>query len=176
MASKVNRAKKIKLIGMDIDGVLTGGQVIVLESGEEVKLWNAKDRLGLALMRDTKIPIKTAWITGRQSRAVAHASKDLGIHYLVQKCRDKKKALSVIMKKAGVRPDETAFIGDDLIDLPALRSVGFAACPRDAVADVRRDVHYISTRKGGEGAVRDICDFILKAQNRWHTFVRPYVS
>jgi len=176
VASKIARAKKIRLIGMDVDGVLTGGDVIILESGEEIKLWNAKDRLGLTLMRDSNMPIKTAWITGRRSRAVELAAKDLGIHYLVQKCSDKKKALEIILKKSRIRPEEAAFIGDDLIDVPVLRSVGFAACPSDAVPEVKKIVHYISPRMGGRGAVRDVCDFILKAQNRWKTFVRPYLA
>lgn len=170
------RAKKIKLIAMDVDGVLTRGDIILLESSEEVKFWNAKDRLGLAAIRDAKIPVIFAWITGRKSNAVAWAAEDLGVKYLVQKCHDKKQALLSILHENNLTPSQAAFIGDDLIDISALRAVGFAACPADAVPDVKKYAHYISKLKGGEGIVRDVCEFILKAQGQWNGLLKPFLQ
>jgi 3-deoxy-D-manno-octulosonate 8-phosphate phosphatase (KDO 8-P phosphatase) len=171
-----NRAKKIKLIAMDVDGVLTAGDIVVLNSGEEVKLWNSKDRLCMALMRELKIPIVLAWITGRSSKTVSFAAKDLGIAHLVQGSHDKKKALETILKNRNLSFSEAAYIGDDLIDIPPLAHVGFSACPADAALDVLRKVHYVSPLGGGKGAVRDVLEFILKAQNQWEKLVSSFHS
>jgi len=172
--SLLKRAREIRLLAMDVDGVLTGGEVVVLESGEEIKFWNAKDRLGLALACE-KIPsLKIAWITGRSSSAVARAGKDLGIHFVVQHCSDKRIALQKIIRAQKISLRQAAFIGDDLIDLPVLKDVGFSACPADAVADVKKRVNYVSPFPGGKGMVRDILELILKAQNKWHSVVRSF--
>ncbi len=171
----VLRAKKIKLIAMDVDGVLTDGGVLVYRSGEEVKVWNAKDRLCLALIRDNKLPYIFVWITGRSSESVAAGAEDLGIHHVLQKCQKKKDALEVILSSHRLKWDEAAFIGDDLIDLPAIRAAGFGACPSDAVSDVRRHAHYISPIAGGRGIVRDVLEFILKAQKKWDPLVAPFL-
>jgi 3-deoxy-D-manno-octulosonate 8-phosphate phosphatase (KDO 8-P phosphatase) len=172
----ISRARKIKIIGMDVDGVLTGGEIIVLESGEEIKFWNAQDRLGLALLRDRKVPLIIAWITGRQSNAVQWAARDLGVSHVVQKCHDKKKAFQTILDEHKFSFEEAAFIGDDLIDLQVLHAVGFSACPKDAVPDVKKRVHYISPLNGGRGVVRDVCEFILRAQKKWDPLVNSLLS
>lgn len=163
----IKRAKKIRLLAMDVDGVLTGGEVILLHSGEEVKIWNAKDRLGLALVRDEVPSLKIAWITGRKSKAVSNARRDLGIHFVVQGCMDKRKALTQILKSKRISLDQTAYIGDDLIDLSVIKDVGLSACPSDAVREIKNAVHYISRLSGGKGAVRDVLELILKAQRKW---------
>ena len=172
----IKRAQKIKLIAMDVDGVLTNGDVIVLESGEEVKAWNAKDRLGMAVVREQKVPLIFAWITGRTSKAVESCALDLGIHHVVQKCSDKKKALDGLLKSHQFSFDQAAFVGDDLIDLPLLNAVGFSACPIDAVRDVRERVHYVSPLAGGRGVGRDVLEFILRAQNKWDALLKPFLS
>lgn len=171
----IERARAIKLLAMDVDGVLTGGEVIVLESGEEVKFYNSKDRLGLAVMRDAKVPLRLAWITGRSSNSVATAAKDLGVEDVVMKCHDKKGALEVILAKYKIPFNEAAFIGDDLIDLSVLHKVGFSACPSDATEDVLHRVHYVSPFAGGKGVVRDVLEFILKAQGRWDAVVSSFL-
>jgi len=173
-ASLIARAKRIRILATDIDGVMTGGEVIVLDSGEEVKFWNSKDRLGLALLRDSRHPLLTAFITGRSSPAVKRTAKDLGIHHLVQHSTDKLKAFKKILKKHKLALDQAAFIGDDLVDLSALRAVGFAACPGDAVQDVKKSAHYISKIDGGRGVVRDVLEFILRAQKKWDHLVAPF--
>lgn len=175
-AALIKRARNIKLVAMDVDGVLTDGSVIVLQSGEEVKVWNSKDRLLMAALRDAKFPVKLAWITGRSSKAVADGAADLGISHVVQKCADKKAALADILKSEQLSFDQAAFIGDDLIDLPVLRAAGLACCPSDAVTDVRKHVHYVSPIAGGRGATRDVLEFILRAQNLWDALLRPFLS
>lgn len=169
------RARGIKLIAMDVDGVLTGGEIIILESGEELKLFNSKDRLVLAVMRDTKVPMPIVWITGRKSKAVESSARDLGVGDLVQKCHDKRGALEAILRKKNLTFKDAAFIGDDLIDLSVLKEVGFSACPSDATSDVQRHVHYVSPFAGGKGIVRDVIEFILKAQGRWDAVVDSFL-
>ena len=171
----LRKAQKIKLVAMDVDGVLTAGDVIILKSGEEVKLWNSKDRMAMALVRDEKPGIEIAWITGRSSESVEAAAKDLGVPHLVQKCHDKKGALAAILKRRGLEFGEAAYIGDDLIDLPALKASGFSACPSDAVRDVVEAVDYVSPLAGGRGSVRDVMEFILRAQKKWNALVQSFV-
>ncbi len=170
------RAQKIRLLAMDVDGVLTGGEIIVLESGEEVKMWNAQDRLALALLRDTKSPLLIAWITGRSSKAVTWSAKDLGVSYVAQGCKDKKAELGRLLQQYKLSFDEVAYIGDDLIDLPVLKAVGFSACPLDATSDVKSRAHYICQLKGGRGVARDVIEYILKAQKKWDLIVAPFLS
>jgi len=165
------RARGIKLIAMDVDGVLTGGEIVILKSGEEIKAFNAKDRLVLAIMRDTKVPVRIAWITGRKSRVVEKTAKELGVSDLVQGSHDKAGALAAILKRHKLSFADAAFIGDDLIDLSVLKKVGFSASPADATSDVLRHVHYVSPYNGGKGVVRDVIEFILKAQGRWDSVV-----
>jgi 3-deoxy-D-manno-octulosonate 8-phosphate phosphatase (KDO 8-P phosphatase) len=175
-AALLNRARNIKLIAMDVDGVLTAGDVIVLESGEEVKLWNAKDRLGLSLVRAYKLPYLLAWITGRQSKTVQVNADDLGVHFVVQKCIDKKAALKKILDENKLTFDQAAFVGDDLIDISTMRHVGLSACPQDAVSDVKKVAHYISPFNGGRGVVRDVFEFILRAQNQWDPLIERFLD
>lgn len=173
-AQLIKRAKKIKLLAMDVDGVLTNGDVLVLESGEEVKVFNAKDRLALAMVRERGYPLLTAWITGRSSNAVDASAKDLGISFLVQKCAQKKTALEKILKENRLDFDEAAYIGDDVIDLPVMRACGLSACPQDAVSDVRKIADYISPLAGGRGAVRDVLEIILRAQGKWDALISSF--
>jgi 3-deoxy-D-manno-octulosonate 8-phosphate phosphatase (KDO 8-P phosphatase) len=169
------RARRIRLIVMDVDGVLTDGGVTVLASGEEVKTWNAKDRLLLALLRDLKAPFTFAWITGRKSQTVVDTASDLGIRHLVQKCADKKTAMATILEKENLAWEQAAFIGDDLIDLPAMRACGFSACPSDAVRDVLANADYVAAAPGGRAAVRDVLEFILRAQKKWDAVLAPFL-
>ncbi len=168
----LKRAKQIRLLAMDVDGVLTGGEVVVLESGEEIKFWNAKDRLGLAIARDHVKDLSFSWITGRSSTSVSRAAEDLGVKHVVQGCSDKLKALQEITGKLDLKFSQVAFIGDDLIDLPVIQAVGLSCCPADGVQEVQKRVHYVSPFPGGRGVVRDVLEFILKAQNKWDLLVR----
>ena len=175
-SSLLNRAKKIRLLAMDVDGVLTGGEIVVLESGEEVKFWNAKDRFVLATIRDVNPGLLIAWITGRSSKNVLWSAKDLGVSHVIQGSKDKLADLRKILDQTGILLSESAYIGDDIIDLPVLRAVGFSACPKDATPDVKKYVHYVSPHEGGKGAVRDVVQYILKAQKKWDLILGPFLS
>lgn len=157
---------------MDVDGVLTAGDIIVLESGEEVKLWNVKDRLAFFVGRAQGL--KFVWITARDSKQVKARAKDVQVDALYAGCRDKKSALADLCRRFKVSPREVAYLGDDLIDLPVLRRVGLAVCPSDAQADVKRAVHYVSPLPGGRGVLRDVVDRILKAQGKWSRVLASY--
>lgn len=165
------RAKPIKLIAMDVDGVLTAGDIVILESGEEIKFWSSKDRYLMAMLRKMANPPILAWITGRSSKAVARAASEFDIPHVVQGCKDKKEAFFEIVKHNNLNPKEAAFIGDDLIDLAALRAAGLSACPCDAVPEVVDQVDFVSTVAGGKGVFRDVVKLILESQKRWEPFV-----
>jgi 3-deoxy-D-manno-octulosonate 8-phosphate phosphatase (KDO 8-P phosphatase) len=171
----INKAKKIKLLTCDIDGVLTRGEIIIFNNGEEIKIWNVKDGMGLNLLSKTSPRIKTAWITGRCSLQVEKRANDMKIDYLVSNCSNKKAALEKILIENGFNMSEVAYIGDDVIDISALKAVGFSICPKDACDDVKNCVDYISPFNGGEGAVREIIEIIIKAKNEWKKVLDTYI-
>ena len=163
----MNTAEKIKLIATDVDGVLTAGEVILLESGEEVKIWNVKDRQGLTLLRRFMPEIKTAWITGRKSKQVELRAKEQKIDFLVQQCKDKVKSLTEISEKLKINFSEVLYIGDDIIDLDALKTAGLSVCPKDGVFEARKAAKYVSQYDGGKGVFREVCEIVLKANGKW---------
>jgi len=168
-------AKKIKLIAMDIDGVLTGGEIIVLDSGKELKIWNVKDGFGFHLAKLSGAGIKLAWITGGQSEQIENRAKMLEIDFLYQGCFRKKEAISEIANKLNISPEETLFIGDDLLDVPAFRYAGFSICPKDAPQEVKKEVDYISEIPGGKGVVREVVEIVLKSRGLWDKATEPYL-
>jgi 3-deoxy-D-manno-octulosonate 8-phosphate phosphatase (KDO 8-P phosphatase) len=159
------KLKKIKLLLLDVDGVLTDGKIIYTDHGEEIKFFDVKDGHGLKLLM--RAGIEVAFVTGRESKVVEHRAKDLGITLVYQKVWDKREILSKILQEKGISEDAIAFVGDDLVDLPLLQKVGFSATVADGVEEVKQRVDYISPRKGGKRAVREICELILKAQGKW---------
>lgn len=161
------RVKKIKLFAMDVDGVLTGGEIIILDSGEEVKIWSVKDRMGFAMLRESGLPVKLAWITARGSKQVEERAKDLSIHFLYQKTLDKWKAVQECAQKMGIRPDEVAFMGDDLVDLKPLKNVGLAVCPPESHEELLKTCHYVTKTPAGRGTAREVIEMIIKAQGAW---------
>jgi 3-deoxy-D-manno-octulosonate 8-phosphate phosphatase (KDO 8-P phosphatase) len=174
MDNILEKAKKIKFLACDVDGVLTRGEIIIFNNGEEVKIWNVKDWMGYNLLSKSGLNIKTAWITGRKSLQVEDRAKDIKIDYLVQDCTDKLKALNDILKILGLTLNEVAYIGDDIIDIPVLRSVGFSVCPKDAVGDVKSNALYISSLNGGQGVVRDVIEIIMKFQGVWDKVLNKF--
>ena len=170
------KAKKIKLIAMDVDGVLTGGEIIVLDSGEEVKIWDVKDRFAFHLAKTSDPSIRFAWITGRKSKQVELRAKEIGIHELYQGCMNKKDAMLEILKKYNLNPDEAAYIGDDIVDIQVLKYVGLSACPSDAPDDVKKEVMYVTKVPGGKGCLRELADMVLKSKGIWESAVRKYYS
>ena len=150
---------------MDCDGVLTDGQLELLENGDEQKTFHARDGQGISLFH--RAGWKTGIISGRTSSAVERRAQDLKMAYVRQYAKDKVKALEEILALAGVSVDECAYIGDDVGDIPVMRRVGLAIAVADAVGETKQAAQYITELKGGRGAVREVCDLILKAQGRW---------
>lgn len=167
----LNTASKIKLIATDIDGVLTAGEVIVLESGEEIKIWNVRDRQGLHTLKQNLPDIKIAWITGRKSKQVEIRAKEQKVDFLVQECKDKMKAVIDIANKLSIGFSEIAYLGDDIIDLSVLRKVGLSVCPKDSVVEAKKVSKYISQYDGGKGVFREVCEILLKANNKWEEII-----
>ncbi len=157
------KASKIKLIGFDVDGVMTNNSLIFDENGVEYKRFNGKDGQGIELLH--KAGIIPAIISKRNNGTVAYRAKVLGItefHMGVKSHKDE--TLEEIMEKHNLSKAQVAFMGDDLPDICALEKSGLACCPLDAVDEVKAVCNFISTKKGGEGAVREVCEFILRAQ------------
>ncbi|MGI6656809.1 MAG: KdsC family phosphatase [Desulfobulbus sp.] len=156
------RAKSVRLLLLDVDGVLTDGGIIYGNDGLECKRFNTRDGLGIAMLQENGIEVGI--ITARASEAVERRARELRLAHLVQGERDKLASYEALLRQTGLRPPQTAYMGDDLIDLPLLNRAGLAASPADAVPEVRRRVHYVAQCRGGEGAVREVCDLILEAQ------------
>lgn len=170
-----SKAVKIKLIAMDIDGVLTHGDIVIMESGEEIKSWNAKDRLGIFAARNAG-GIRFAWISGRKCRQVEDRAKELGIEAVYLGSLDKKNAFRALLKKFKLKSDEVAYIGDDLVDIPLLRKTGLSASPADAVNEVKNIVDYVCRAKGGQGVLREVIELVLKSQGKWQKAIKKFVE
>src|SRR5467141_1676134 len=185
------RARKVKLLLFDVDGVLTDGKLFFLpekpqqdavpesaphtaQSQIEIKGFHAHDGASISLARLGGI--KTGIITKRNSETVALRARDLKLEYVYQGVDDKRACFDKVVKEAKLKPEEAAFVGDDVIDLPAMRAGGLAIAVKNARAEVKREAHYVTPHSGGEGAVRDAVEFILKAQGRWKRIVEEYIS
>ena len=164
-----SRLKKIKMLLLDVDGVLTGGEIIYGDSGEQIKVFDVKDGLGIRLLKEAGL--KVGIITGRKGNALHHRCVNLGIDLIFDGIRRKDKALDTISTTTGIGPQEIAFIGDDLPDLPVMRRVGLAVAVADAHEIIRQQAHIVTQACGGRGAIREICETILKAQGLWQDLV-----
>ncbi len=160
------RLRRVRLFAMDVDGVLTDGGIIVLNSGEEVKVWNVKDRIAFFILKRLGARYSVAWITGRKSRQVADRAKEVGVAALHQNCDHKGAALEETLARLQLTAAESLFMGDDLVDLPALRRAGVAVCPADAHPEVKKACHWVTRAAGGRGALREVVDRVLTVQGR----------
>lgn len=159
------RAERIKMIIMDVDGTLTDGTLLLLPDGEEVKSYNVLDGLGILLAH--LAGIKTGIITGKFSKPLVKRAKNLKVIELYQGILDKKKVLQEILEKHNLHREEVAFIGDDLGDLDVIKEVGFAGAVANAHAIIKKHSHYHCRLEGGKGAVREFIEFILTVQDKW---------
>ena len=166
------RLKNIKLLILDVDGVMTDGRIIFDSNGVESKFFNVKDGHGIKMAQ--RSGIEFGIISGRQSQVVANRAAELGIAHVYQKALDKLSPYLDILEKTGLDDSQVAFMGDDVIDIPVLRRVGFAAAPADAVEEVLPHVHFITKNRGGWGAVREVCDLLIKGQGAWETITARY--
>jgi 3-deoxy-D-manno-octulosonate 8-phosphate phosphatase (KDO 8-P phosphatase) len=174
MSDVLEKAKQIKLIIFDVDGVLTDGGLILGESGNEYKIFHVRDGQGLVMLKESGVHI--AVVTARTSGIVAGRMASLGIEYVFQGQNDKGKAVSDLMKKLGVSKEQTAYVGDDFIDLPAMRMVGLSIAVEDAHPLVREHAGWTTTNRGGRGAAREICEMVMRAQGTLQTAIQRFLG
>jgi len=167
-----NRLKKIKLLLLDVDGVLTDGSIIYDDNHVETKIFNVRDGLGLRLLMGSGVQVGI--VTGRASAALKHRCNNLGIPILFAGIHDKAEALKEILHQTGVKPEEIAFVGDDLPDIPIMNRVGLAVAVADAHEKVCETADMVTSAKGGRGAVREICEAILKAGGKLEKILKQY--
>ena len=166
-------AAKVKLVVFDVDGVMTDGRLYFTSLGDEIKAFNVKDGLGIKWLQDSDI--QTAIITGRTSDLVNKRATDLGITHIQQGREDKVVALKELLATINIGPEEVAYMGDDLPDLSAIRYVGLGATVADALPIIAEHSQWQSQCNGGEGAVRELCEFILSHQNKLDAIHKGYL-
>jgi 3-deoxy-D-manno-octulosonate 8-phosphate phosphatase (KDO 8-P phosphatase) len=168
----LERARRVRLMLFDVDGVLTDGQIWYGPMGAEVKAFHGFDGQGLKMLAKSGVP--TGIITGRSSGAVALRAKELGIEHLFQGVEDKRARFDELLAKLGLEPPAAGYMGDDLVDLPVLTRCGFACAPREAPEAVRDRVHYIPSARAGFGAVREVCELVMQAQGTLERALQEY--
>jgi 3-deoxy-D-manno-octulosonate 8-phosphate phosphatase (KDO 8-P phosphatase) len=169
-----SRASRIKLLLMDCDGVLTNGHVWILENGDDQKTFNVRDGLGLALLH--RAGLKSGVISGRNSSALERRARDTRMEFIRQGREDKLNAFEEVLALAGRKEEEVAYVGDDLVDIPLMKRVEFAVAVADAVPETKSHAHYVTRALGGNGAIREVVEIILKAQGRWDDQVAGYLQ
>ena len=169
----MERLKRIKLLAMDVDGVLTDGSMI-FGSKEEIKVFNALDGLGITLA--IEIGLEIAWITGNKSESVAKRAEALGVTNLFLGARYKSVAIEELARRKGLKTEEIAYIGDDLNDLPAMKTAGVAFAVANASPEAKAAVDFVTEKSGGHGAVREAIEMILKAQDRWEEGIQAFLN
>jgi 3-deoxy-D-manno-octulosonate 8-phosphate phosphatase (KDO 8-P phosphatase) len=166
------KAKDVKVLLLDVDGVLTDGNLLYSGSGEESKAFNTQDGFGLRLLREAGVDVGV--ITARKSEVVTRRANELKMRYIYQAVRNKNDAFKEIMKVSGLKPYQIAYMGDDWLDLTLLQQVGLAIVPANGVREVKDIAHFITERSGGAGAVRDACDLIVESKNLLMELLQKY--
>jgi 3-deoxy-D-manno-octulosonate 8-phosphate phosphatase (KDO 8-P phosphatase) len=165
----LERARAIRLLVLDVDGVMTDGRITYTADGVEVKSFHVRDGSGIKYWQ--RLAGQVAIVSGRTSKTVNVRAAELGITTVLQGSADKAAALAGVLDGFGMTPDATCAIGDDLPDLPMLRSCGLAVAVADACREVRAEAHYVTRTPGGRGAVREVIDLLVRAQGRWNELV-----
>ncbi|KQC07304.1 MAG: 3-deoxy-D-manno-octulosonate 8-phosphate phosphatase [Smithella sp. SDB] len=166
------KLKKIKLLILDVDGVMTDGSIIMDDEGHELKSFNVRDGHGIKILQ--RFGVKVAILTGRKSKVVEYRAKDLEIKDVYQGALNKKEIFEKILSKHKLSTDEVAYLGDDIVDIPVLKRVGFSVAVDDALDVVKKSVDYVTKNSGGRGAVREVCEMILQVQGKWSEVVAKY--
>jgi 3-deoxy-D-manno-octulosonate 8-phosphate phosphatase (KDO 8-P phosphatase) len=167
-----DRARSVRLLLLDVDGVLTDGTVAIDSTGGEAKSFFIRD--GAAIVWAGRQGLEVGLLSGRPSRATSRRATELGIRILWQRGSDKIHGFEDILATHGLRPEDVCYMGDDLLDLPVLRRAGLSAAPADAAPEVRERVHWVSAEPGGRGAVREIIEVLLRARGSWDTVVKGF--
>ncbi|AOV17946.1 hypothetical protein BJI67_13540 [Acidihalobacter aeolianus] len=170
----VERARAVRLMIFDVDGVLTDGRLILGDDGQEYKAFNSKDGHGMRMLADSGVAL--AILTGRSSRVVERRAADLGIDHVVQGRRDKLPAFEELLARIGLSAEAVAYVGDDIVDLPVMRRVGLAMAVADAAAEVRTHAHWVTAAAGGRGAAREACELVMRAQGQYERLVATYLA
>lgn len=164
-----DRLKQIEMVLLDVDGVLTCGDIIYSDSGEQIKIFNVRDGVGIRLLKEAGL--KVGIVTGRKGQALHHRCVNLGIDLIFDGVRRKDKVLDTIVERTGISKAAMAYVGDDLPDLPVMKQVGLAVAVNDAHEIIRRTAHLTTRAPGGKGAVREISEAILKARGVWDELI-----
>jgi 3-deoxy-D-manno-octulosonate 8-phosphate phosphatase (KDO 8-P phosphatase) len=168
----LEQAKKVKLLLLDVDGVLTDGRIIYDSSGRDLRLFDVHDGMGVHLLKKAGIP--TILITAKGSKAIRPRARDMGVAEVFQDVSPKTKALDEIVKKYQVSVGEICFVGDDLVDLCVMKRVGFPVAVFNACPEIKQAASYITLRPGGRSAVREVAELIIKTQGKWQEVVQSY--
>lgn len=174
MQKIIEKAKNLKLLILDVDGVLTDGRLFFDDNGKEYKSFHARDGHGIKLLRQTGVEV--AIISGRKSNSVALRMKSLGIEYVYQGHENKIAAFNEIIQSLSIEPEQAAHVGDDLLDLPIMTRVGLSIAVHDANFAVREYADWCTETPGGLGAVREVCDFIMQAQGTFDSVLKSYMQ
>lgn len=173
-AALKRRARAVRLVLMDCDGVLTDGRVVFVSGGGEIKAFDSKDGVGMRLAQT--LGLEVGIVTGRRSEAVLRRARELGLREVHQKTWDKLGLVQRLLRRRRLAFTQLCFIGDDIVDLPVLQRAGLAVAPADAHPEVRRRVHWVTRQRGGRGAVREVLDFLLEAQGLGGGLMERYLS
>lgn len=174
MISATDKAAGIVLMGFDVDGVLTDGTLYFSSRGDEMKAFSSRDGHGLKMLQ--RAGVEVALISGRSSRALELRAGNLGVAELHMGVEDKRTLLQKLAAQRGIELSQTGYMGDDVVDLPVLRACGFSATVADGHGEVLARADYVATRSGGRGAVREVCDLILRAQGKWDAAMKEYLQ
>jgi len=170
----MDKAARVALMGFDVDGVLTDGTLYFSSQGDEIKAFSSLDGHGLKMLQ--RAGVEVAIISGRSSRALELRAGNLGIAALHMGIEDKRTLMAELAARRGIELAQAGYMGDDVVDLPILRACGFSAAVADAHDEVRARVDYVARLGGGRGAVREVCDLILRAQGKWNAAMAQYLA
>lgn len=170
----IERARRIKLLILDVDGVLTDGRIILDNDGNEIKAFHVRDGHGLKMLQ--REGIEVAFITGRDSRVVARRAAELGVTEVHQGSKQKTGPFKEVLEKFGVTAEETAYMGDDIVDLPVMVRAGLSVAPADAEEEARKHALLVTRNPAGRGAVREVTDLLLKARGKWDEIIKGYTE
>jgi 3-deoxy-D-manno-octulosonate 8-phosphate phosphatase (KDO 8-P phosphatase) len=174
MSQALIKAAGLKLMGFDVDGVLTDGTLYFSSQGDEIKAFSSLDGHGLKMLQ--RAGVEVAIISGRSSRALQLRAENLGIRELHMGIEDKRGLMESLARSRDIGMAQTGYMGDDVVDLPILRACGFSATVADAHDEVRSRVDYVAPMGGGRGGVRDVCELILRAQGKWQAAMAEYLA
>jgi len=166
--------KAIELLVLDVDGVLTDGRVFIHSDGTESKGFSILDGHGIRMWQ--RAGLRVALLSGRASEATARRARELEIAHVIQGAKFKLPALKELLESLGLMPEQAAYVGDDVMDLPIVRYVGLGVAVANAVDEIKAHADYVTTRRGGEGAVREVIEYILKGSGRWASLMERYLS